>query len=163
MAISYKDIINDRQWSASIGMKKNKFFELVSHFGNTYEDLFGKSIKERQGNSSKEAHLQTYEDLLFFILFSLKSGLTYDALGLVFSMTGSSAKNIQTLGLKILKMTLINISMMPIREIKSLEEFKKLFPPDEPIIFDGTEQRVQRPVNQEVRKDTYSGKKKILP
>ena len=137
--------------------------ELVSHFGNTYEDLFGKSIKERQGNSSKEAHLQTYEDLLFFILFSLKSGLTYDALGLVFSMTGSSAKNIQTLGLKILKMTLINISMMPIREIKSLEEFKKLFPPDEPIIFDGTEQRVQRPVNQEVRKDTYSGKKKILP
>ena len=96
-------------------------------------------------------------------MFSLKSGLTYDALGLVFSMTGSSAKNIQTLGLKILKMTLINISMMPIREIKSLEEFKKLFPPDEPIIFDGTEQRVQRPVNQEVRKDTYSGKKKILP
>ena len=161
MAISYKDIINDRQWSASIGMKKDKFFELVFHFGNAYKGLFGKDIKERQGGSLKEAHLKTYEDLLFFILFSLKCGLTYDALGLVFGMTGSCAKNIQTLGLKILKITLINMSMMPIREIKSLKEFRKLFPPDGPIIFDGTEQRAQRPVNQEVRKDTYSGKKKI--
>lgn len=163
MAISHKDIINDRQWSASIGLKKEKFFELVSYFGDAYKNLFGKEIKERQGDSSNEAHLKTYEELLFFILFSLKCGLTYDALGLVFGMTGSCAKNIQTLGLKILKITLINMSMMPIREIKSLKEFKKIFPPGEPIFIDGTEQRTQRPENKEVVKEVYSGKKKIAP
>ena len=163
MAISHKDIINDRQWSASIGLKKEKFFELVSYFGAAYKNLFGKEIKERQGDPSNEAHLKTYGDLLFFILFSLKCGLTYDALGLVFGMTGSCAKNIQTLGLKILKITLINMSMMPVREIKSLKGFKKIFPPGEPIFIDGTEHRTQRPENKEVREEVYSGKKKIAP
>ena len=66
MAISHKDIINDRQWSASIGLKKEKFFELVSYFGAAHKNLFGKEIKERQGDPSNEAHLKTYEGLLFF-------------------------------------------------------------------------------------------------
>ena len=163
MPISYKDIKNTRQWSASIGMKEEKFIELIPHFELAYKNIYGVEIHERQKNSTKKAHFQTYTDLLFFLLFSLKSGLTYDALGLVFGMNGSNAKNIQTIGLIILKVTLKNISMSPEREFKSLEKFKELIPSDKPIIFDGTEQRTQRSIDEGVRKDRYSGKKKISP
>lgn len=161
MAISYKDIKSSRQWSATAGMKEEKFLELVPHYAKAYKGIFGMEMHERQKNSTNKAHFQTYEDLLFFILFSIKCGLTYDALGLVFGMTGSNAKAIQTLGLKILKITLRNISMSPAREISGIEEFKKLIPDDEPIIVDGTEHRTQRPKNKEVRRERRSGKKKI--
>lgn len=161
MSISYKDIKSSRQWSASIGMKEEKFFELITHFEFAYKNIYGVEMLERQKNSSKEARFKTYSGFLFFLLFSLKSGLTYDALGLVFGIAGSTAKNIQTIGLKILKVTLKNISMAPVREFKDLEMFKKLIPNDEPIIIDGTEQRIQRSVNKEVRQEDFSGKKKI--
>ena len=161
MATSYKDIKSDRQWSATTGMKEDKFFNLVAHFASTYKDLFGEDIHERQKNSTINPHFKTYEDLLFFILFSIKCGLTYDALGLVFGMGGSNAKANQTIGLRILKTTLMRLSMSPAREFKDLEAFKKLIPSDGPIIVDGTEHRTQRPVDKEVRKENYSGKKKI--
>lgn len=161
MATSYKDIKSARQWSATAGMKEDKFFKLVPHFSSTYKDLFGQDIHERQKNSTIDPHFKTYEDLLFFTLFSIKCGLTYDALGLVFGMGGSNAKANQTIGLRILKTTLRNISMSPTRKFEDIEAFKKLIPSDEPIIVDGTEHRTQRPVNKEVRKENYSGKKKI--
>ena len=161
MPVSYKDIKTDRQWSASIGMKEKKFHELAKHFRSTYKNIFGLEMEDRQKNSSNEAHFKTYEDLLFFILFSLKSGLTYDALGLVFGMTGGNAKNLQTYGLSIIKATLRNMSLAPAREFKNLKQFKELIPDDEPIIFDGEEQRIQRSVFEEIREKDYSGKKKI--
>ena len=161
MAISYKSIKSSRQWSATAGMKEEKFFKLVPHFASAYKNLFGQEIHERQKNTTIEAHFQNYEDLLFFLLFSLKCGLTYDALGLVFGMGGSNAKANQAIGLAILKITLRNISMAPTREFENLGEFKKLISSDEPIIIDGTEHRTQRPVNKDVRKERFSGKKKI--
>ncbi len=163
MAISYKNIKSSRQWSATAGMKEEKFFELVPHFAAAYKDLFGQEIHERQKNSTMEALLKTYEDLLFFILFSIKCGLTYDALGLVFGMRGSNAKANQSIGLAILKITLRNISMAPAREFENLDEFKRSVPSDEPILVDGTEHRTQRPANKDVREERYSGKKKISP
>jgi len=161
MAISYKGIKSPRQWSATAGMKEAKFFNLVHHFASAYRDIFGEDIHERQKASTIEAHFKTYEDLLFFVLFSLKCGLTYDALGLVFGMRGSNAKANQSIGLRILKITLRKLSMAPVREFKDLEVFKKLIPSDEPIVIDGTEHRTQRPVDKGDRKEMYSGKKKI--
>lgn len=163
MATSYKDIKSDRQWRATSGLSEKKFYQLVSHFASTYKNIFGQEMHERQKNSSTKAHFQTYGDLLFFTLFSIKCGLTYDALGLVFGMRGSNAKAIQTFGLRILKTTLMNMGMAPAREFKNIKEFKKLIPDDGPIIIDGTEHRTQRPVNKEVRDKNYSGKKKTLP
>ena len=44
------------------------------------------------------ASLQSEEELLYFTLFSLKCGLTYDLLGLVCGMDGSNAKRNQEIG-----------------------------------------------------------------
>ena len=51
---------------------------------------------------------------------------------------------------------------LPAREFKNAEEFAKYLEKEDTLIFDGTEQRVQRPSDQEVQKDHYSGKKSVI-
>ena len=109
-----------------------------------------------------ESKVKTYEDLLFFTLFSLKSGLTYDLLGLVTGMDASNAKRNQQIGISLLKEALSSGGYAPKREFKDVEEFKEFFKDSDSIIIDGTEQRMQRPKDTEKQKDSYSGKKKRI-
>ena len=44
MAITYKEVRNDRQWKASTGLSEEQFFTLVKMFGESYEQLFGESM-----------------------------------------------------------------------------------------------------------------------
>ena len=84
--INYKDVRNDRQWKASTDLSAEQFFILVEMFGEDYEQLFRVSLVERQNNSTNENTFKTYEDLLFFSLYSPKSGLTYDLSGVTFGL-----------------------------------------------------------------------------
>ena len=76
MGIRYQQIRDDRQWRASTGLNKNQFFELVKAFQITYEDFLGQRIEDRLSSSSNESKLKSYEEYLFFLLYSIKSGLT---------------------------------------------------------------------------------------
>lgn len=163
MAISYKDIRDERQWRASTGLTENQFLELVKSFKLTYEDFLGESILDRQTNSGTEARFTSYEDLLFFILYSIKSGLTYDLLGLNFNLNRGNAFRQQTTGIRILEMTLHKLDMLPKRFYESLEDFKEHMDGEEELLIDGLEQLRQRPVNKDDQKDDYSGKKKRIP
>jgi len=112
MGFGYTGIRNERQWRATTGLSQAKFLELSEAFGRAYESVFGCSIEERQANSSQEAIFRSYEDLLFFVLFSLKSGLGYDALGAIFDGDGSTAKANQAFALasiSFLTLTVISI------------------------------------------------------
>jgi len=102
MSASYKTLNSDRQWKATTGLSKAKFRELKNQFGKSFKELFGQELWERQSNSTNEAHLKSYGDFLFFVLFSLKSGLTYDALGFVFDMSGANAMKIQREGVRVM-------------------------------------------------------------
>lgn len=159
MSVSYKTLNSPRQWSATTGLTKEKFKKLVNSFQISYIKIFGMELWERQNNSSTESHLKTYEDYVFFILFSLKSGLTYDALGFIFGMSGGNAKKVQHLGILILRESLKDLKMLPKRVFSNLEEFELAFSEEHLLIIDGTEQAIQRPVNQEDQQDMYSGKK----
>ncbi len=86
MAIGYKDVQGERQWKASTGMSKKEFDSLCVSFGQAYESIYGKSLQDRQKDSSVTSVLNTYEELLFFTLYSMKIGLTYDLLGLSFGL-----------------------------------------------------------------------------
>lgn len=160
MAISYKDIRNDRQWKAGTGLSEQQFLKLAKIYGETYEQIFGVTIIERQGNSTSESTFKTYEDMLFFLLFSIKSGLTYDLLGLTFGLNGANAYQNQALGLRVLRAALERGGHMPKRLYESVEEFKEHWAEESEILMDVTEQRRQRPGNQQDQKDNYSGKKK---
>ena len=160
MALKYQDIRSERQWKASTGLNETQFLSLAKSFGQAYQHLFGVTMSERQNNSTSEATFQTNEDLLFFTLYSLKSGLTYDLLGLTFGLDGANAYKNQALGLRVLRSALQLGGHMPKRAYESLEEFKEHWEEEKEIFIDATEQRRQRPGNQEDQKEDYSGKKK---
>jgi len=163
MAINYQQIRDDRQWRSATGLNKSQFNKLVEEFKLTYEDLLGENIAERINNSSSTSSFKTYEDLLFFILYSIKSGLTYDLLGLSFDIDRSNAFRIQSFGLRILERTLHRLDFMPKRFFEDLDDFKDMMSEHEQIILDACEQKRQRPQNQDDQKDDYSGKKNATP
>ena len=159
MKLSTTDLRTERQWRSATGLDQNRFAKLLFLFEQGYQDLFNQSIEERQFECSGEPHLSTYEDLLLFTLLSLKSGLTYDLLGIVTGMDGSNAKRNHDLGISILQRTLYLSGYKPKREFGSVEEFRKYFENHKVIIIDGTEQRTKRPSDNDYQQEMYSGKK----
>jgi hypothetical protein len=159
MNANYQQLRNNRQWKATTGLSQKQFEILTPAFAEAYEEIFGKSLPERQKDSPGEAHLRTAEDLLFFLLFSLKTGLTDDALGFVFGMDGSNANRNKQYSLRILRAALTRLGMMPKREFKDVKEFEAHLKAHQELILDGTEQRIQRPGNQQEQKECFSGKK----
>jgi hypothetical protein len=154
---------NDREWRATTGMDKRRFEILLPLFEAAYVSVHGRRIEYRVADSPETMRFITCKSLLFFTLFSLKSGLTYDILGFVFKLDVSNAKRNQVLGLEVLKRALDDAGVLPKREFNSPEEFGSYFSDQKAIILDGTEQRMQRPGDSEAQKDFYSGKKKGIP
>lgn len=163
MSISYTQIRDARQWKASTGLSEDQFRKLVEEFKITYEDFLGETINERTNNSSSESRFKNYEELLFFLLYSIKSGLTYDLLALSFNMNRGSAFRTQTFGLRILEMTLQRLDFLPKRFFENLDDFKETMSEHEELLLDGSEQCRQRPGNEEDQKEDYSGKKNPIP
>lgn len=154
MSISYKSIRSDRQWQSSTGLSKVQFFKLSELFGQMYEEIFGESL-ESEGRS-----FSTYADLLFFGLYSIKSGLTYDLLGLSFDLSTSSVYENQSVVLRVLESTLLQGGHLPLRAVENEEAFKVYLNEEPSILIDATEQRIQRPSKGEEQRQDYSGKKK---
>ena len=67
----------------------------------------------------------------------------------------------QTLGLRVLEHALEKAQCLPKRKFKDAAEFSEYFKQEETLIFDGVEQRVQRPNDDEAQRDSYSGKKSV--
>ena len=161
MLLSLIALKTERQWRSTTGLSETKFRQLSIYFANSYEQLYGKTITERSLESPNSANisLKTYDELLFFTLFSLKSGLTYDLLGFVSGMDGSNAKRNQSFGLDVLKIALANLNVLPKREFEDTASFKSYFEKHKTLILDATEQRIQRPKDKEEQRNNYSGKK----
>jgi hypothetical protein len=162
MRFNASDLKTERQWRAATGYDKPRFEKLLLFFTESYFALFGQTVAERQAVIEVTPSLPSEEALLLFTLFSLKTGLTYDNLGLVCGMDASNAKRNQELGLQVLKNALIAAGQMPKREFKDAAEFASVLKNEEDLILDGTEQPMQRSGDKEVQKDHYSGKKKRI-
>jgi len=154
---------NEREWRATIGMDERRFLLLLTTFEAGYVSEFGRRIEYRVADSPGDMTFTTYKSLLFFTLFSLKSGLTYDLLGFVFKIDVSNAKRNQSLGLSVLKRGLGDAGHLPRRTFASPEDFADYFKKHGSIILDGAEQRMQRPKNHDEQKAFYSGKKNHTP
>lgn len=162
MPINFKDIRTDRQWKAATGLTEKQFLGLVQLFGNTYEEIFGESLESDEEQGANEAVFKAYADLLFFGLYSFKSGLTYDLLGLSFDLSPSNVYQNQSIVIRVLETTLARSGHLPKRAFHSEEEFKEYLSGESAILIDATEQWTQRPENQEEQKSYYSGKKKPI-
>lgn len=163
MKLKISGLKTDRQWRSATGFDQARFEKLLVGFTSSYLNLYGKSVAERQADIEVTPSLTSEEELLFFTLFSLKAGLTYDLLGLVCGMDAANAKRNQELGLRVLENFLATADCLPRREFKNAAEFAQYLKNEETLIFDGTEQRTQRPSNDEAQKENYSGKKSVTP
>ena len=162
MKLAIKELRTERQWRAATGMDERRFGLLREYFEKAYKSLYGQTVAERHELIEVSPSLTSEEELLYFTLFSLKSGLTYDLLGVVSGMDLSNAKRNQELGLKVLRETLKTLGYAPKREFQSVEEFEVFLKKEMVLILDGTEQRIQRPQDKEEQKLSYSGKKKDI-
>ncbi len=159
MKFTTSDLKQDRQWRATTGMSEKRFFILLSSFKKAYFDIYRDALSNRKVDVKIKYCITDEEELLLFTLFSLKSGLTYDALGIVCGMNGSNAKRNQKIGLEVLAKTLADLNAMPKRKLLSAKEFEDFFKEEKALVFDATEQCIQRPSDRERQRETYSGKK----
>ena len=159
MKLKISDLKTERQWRAATGFDQARFEQLLVLFTASYLRLYGKSVAERQAELEVTPSLTSEAELLFFTLFSLKAGLTYDLLGLVCGLDAANAKRNQELGLRVLEQTLATAGCLPKRAFKDAAEFAEYLKQEETLIFDGTEQRTQRPNDDAAQKENYSGKK----
>ena len=165
MKFSVSDLRTDRQWRSVTGLDKNRFYKLLEHFKETYIETYSLPLHDRQVDNDIEYCIRNEEDLLLFTLFSIKSGLIHDTLGFVAGMDGSNAHRNQKTGIEILSVTLRKLGHEPKREFMSTDEFIDYFSGRhiDTLVIDATEQRIQRPSDNNVQKDYYSGKKKPIP
>ena len=90
--INHKQISSERQLKAAIGKSKPEFKLLKIDFENFYFEEYGQTYEEYIDENVQETpKLKNLEDALFFVLFQLKNGLTWDSLGVVCGMSGATA------------------------------------------------------------------------
>lgn len=162
MKLKVKELTTERAWRAATGMTAEKFYKLLPFFKSSYLATHFKSLPDRKVGDSASYCIQDEEELLYFTLFSLKSGLNYDILGIVTGMSASNAQRNQHIGVDILQKALAEQDCMPKRNFLNVQEFFECFKDEEELILDATEQRIQRPNDYELQKDYYSGKKKPI-
>jgi hypothetical protein len=163
MKTRYTELRNERQWKAVTGLSGAKFHQLAQLFKQEYATIFGQTKGERVLESPQDSKITSEEDLLFLLLFSLKTGMTEDVLGLVFGMERSTFSKNRAVALRVLSSALQRLGLMPKREFTSVEEFETYLKAHPTLLIDGTENRVQRPEDQQDQKDFYSGKKNATP
>lgn len=151
-----------REWQAVIGLDSQSFTKLVDLAHVYYQANRGYTYQQMLKSNAK-GHLASFkalDDLLFFVLLMLKSGITFDLLGYLAKIDQANAHRKFKLGLAILNGTLKVNNYTPHRDFDEVKHFHNLFPVEQILILDGTEQRVQRPSDQDIQRDFYSGKKK---
>jgi len=158
MKIRTSDLRTERQWRASTGLTEKQFFTLLPHFKEAYVTKYKADLASRLVKNSIRYAIENEEELLLFTLISVKSGVTYDLLGIFCGMDCAGAKRNQEIGLDVLVEALIKLKVMPKRELTDGIEVKKYLEGVKTIIIDATEQRIQRPEKEQ--KEYYSGKKK---
>jgi hypothetical protein len=163
VTLNYKLIKSERQWKPVEGVSSLQFHKLCKEFGLSFEIIYGINIQELSSNLKTEFLLPTYQDCLFFVLFQLKNGLSYDSLGLLIGTDGSNAHINFEKYLTVLESVLIKMGKMPKREFKDIAEFKTYFKENKDIILDATEHPTQRPKGYNAQKEVYSGKKRLTP
>lgn len=161
MKINLSRVKTNRQYCALIGLKEKMFENLLIHFEKAHFEKYKTSLKKRLPKELlHRCQIKTEKMLLFFTLFCLKNPLTYDVLGFIFKMDASCVKRNQEKGLEILQKILEKLGVLPKRNILNKEELMELFAHSDTIIMDVTNYHINRPFNQQIQSDYYSGKVK---
>lgn len=136
------------------------FFDkaLTTHF--MHFTLSGKA-RIRSVSKRNDSVFTNTEDALFFILFYLKSYPTEEVLAGTFDMHQPQVSVWKKLLQDILENSFVEMKVLPSRDNKKLNQLIKEMGLTE-VIIDATERQIQRPKDNEVQKEYYSGKKRLI-
>jgi hypothetical protein len=161
--LNLERILNqDRLIRAMTGLNRKAFEELLPSFTEAYEQSLLKQEKERlrSRGGGRKPTLRTMAEKLIYILLYCKCYPTFDLLSVLFNFDRSCAHDWVHRLLPLLETTLGCKQVLPVRQLRNMEEFLQRFPDVKEVILDGTERPIQRPKNPEKQKEHYSGKKK---
>lgn len=119
------------------------------------------SVRVRASGTRQDSVFKKAEDGLFFILFYLKSYPTEEVLATIFEMTQPQVNGWKKLLQNILEDCFLSMKVLPSRENRKLNMLIKEMGLFE-VIIDATERQIQRPKDNDVQKEYYSGKKRLI-
>ena len=157
-----KILRQDRLLRATTGLNRKAFEKLVVKFEQVYSrssSQKGKKLRKRRKGGGRKARLTTSAEKLFYILFYFKCYPTFDLASVLFDFDRSQAHRWVHRLQPILEKTLGEKKVLPLRKLRSIDEFIEHFPTVKEVIVDGTERPICRPQNKEKQKENYSGKK----
>lgn len=139
MKISITDLKTDRLWQSVLGIPQERFYILLFEFELCYIEKYGASLETvMQRLGVTHPILPDYASCLFFVLFQMKNGLTFDVLGMMFETDGGNAQRNFKRYAAFLETTLEKMQQLPARHFATVEEMETCFSAQEKIIIDAT-------------------------
>lgn len=160
----YKINKNLPQLQSLTGLPRDTFEALLFHFEQDWHEyisnyrLDGKP-RQRLSRSSVCKHLPATADKLLFILSYLKNNPLQEYHAASYGMTQPQANQLIHLFTDILLKTLKRLNELPEENTLRLVHTLK---PYTDILLDGTERPIERPQDDDLQQECYSGKKKVL-
>ena len=160
-------IRDDRQMQALTGLSQTQFDYLLLAFSDmyqvsqqkTYEEGAESGTRRRKPGGGSKGKRPTIADKLLFLLYYYKVYPTFDVLGTQFEMARSKAnENLHKLS-PILYDTLVQLDLMPYRELRTPEELKAALQGEGRLLIDATERGYHRSQDDAKQREHYSGKK----
>ena len=161
-------IANDRVLWLCAKCTREEFDHLLKHvmqwiIDNKEDAELWQLDYDRSADPGNRCRL-TPKQALFLFLVLLKSNRTQDDLSVDFGIDQASVSRYLKRMLLILRDKLLTHMYMKekLKELEDTEEIKDLIPGfDGTVLVDGTHVKIQRPEDDEMQKDAYSGKKKM--
>jgi hypothetical protein len=165
MRLTYKKIKDKPEVLISLTTLRREEFEALSEFfEQSWQDYIRKYTLEgkprnRSASIRSNTTLRTAEDRLLFILYHLKGNAIQQLMGITFEMTQAQVSLCIKLLSKLLRDSLEKQGYLPKRKA---EQLKKALEKESTVLLDATEREIQRPADNEVQKEYYSGKKSVI-
>lgn len=157
MSSIYHNLQTDKQYKAATGLSLAEFDTLYEHFSQLYIPKTGNPY------SSRTAPVLTHKrEALFFILHYYKSYPTLQNLALYFGFSEFAASHYLDLLKPILKASLQRNTWVKKAIFPSQAAFDEAFAGVQEIFIDVTEVGIERPQDQQIQQEKYSGKKKRI-
>ena len=154
-------VLNDnRLVRALLGVTKAEFFALVPVFEQIVYEFRKSKKRERAVGGGSNGKIKDARRKLFFILFYIKTYPTFDVAAFVFASSKSRTCEWAHSILPLLEKTLGRQVVLPLRQIRTPEEFFHAFPGVKEVLLDGVERPTIRSKKTKVQGKHYSGKKK---
>ena len=159
LAHPIKDV---RTHQAVYGIDSQSLDRLVEHCEDSYVELYDQTFAQSliENPKGNQARLRSIRDLVCYTLMFLKSGITFDLAGFLIGFDRSRAHRQFCNGIRLLHYTFDLLDYLPLRSFENTDQFDQYFEHISVLIIDATEQRIQRPEDDEYQRQLYSGKKK---